>query len=76
MQKQINKTLDIAVTTTFPKYKAAQIQIIEIEKYRIPKESPTRQNFKCCRLGLIVPVHGQKWKVQVTVHAGLKHRLK
>jgi hypothetical protein len=29
----------------------------EIEKYRIPKKSPTRQNWKCCRLGLIESVH-------------------
>jgi hypothetical protein len=42
---------------------------IKIDKYRIPKESPTRQNSKCCRLGLIEPVHGRYWKVQVTVHA-------
>jgi hypothetical protein len=37
----------------------------KIDKYRIPKESPTRQNWKCCRLGLIEPVHGRYWKVQV-----------
>jgi hypothetical protein len=32
----------------------------KIDKYRIPKESPTRQNWKCCRLGLIEPVHEDK----------------
>jgi hypothetical protein len=31
-----------------------------IDKYRIPKESPTRQNWKCGRLGLIEPVHGRQ----------------
>jgi hypothetical protein len=46
----------------------------KIEKNRIPKESPTRQIVKCCRLGLIEPIHGRYWKVQVTVHAPL-HRL-
>jgi hypothetical protein len=41
----------------------------KIEKIRIPKESPTRQNLNCCRLGLIKPVHGQHCQVQTTVHA-------
>jgi hypothetical protein len=40
----------------------------KIEKNRIPKESPTRQSWKCCRLGLIEPVDGQYLKMQVTVH--------
>jgi hypothetical protein len=39
---------------------------LEIEKNRIPKENPTRQHWKCWRLSLIEPVHGQYWKVQVT----------
>jgi hypothetical protein len=47
----------------------------KIEKIRIPKESPTRQNWKCCRFGLIEPVHGRYWKVETTVNAPL-HRLK
>jgi hypothetical protein len=41
----------------------------KIDKYRIPKECPTRQNWKCCRLGLIKPVHERYWKVQTTVYA-------
>jgi hypothetical protein len=38
--------------------------LIEIKK--IPKDSPTLQSSKCCRLGLIEPVHGRYWQVQVT----------
>jgi hypothetical protein len=46
-------------------YKATERrEILKIDKYRIPKESPTRQNWKCCRLGLIEPVHGRHWKAQ------------
>jgi hypothetical protein len=41
---------------------------LTIERNRIPKEIPKQQNCKCCRLGLIEPVHGQYWKVQATVH--------
>jgi hypothetical protein len=47
----------------------------KIEKNRIPKESPTPQKWKCCRLSLIEPVRGRYWKVQVTVHVPY-HRLK
>jgi hypothetical protein len=36
----------------------------KIDKYRIPKEGPTRQNWKCCRLGLIESVQKRYWKVQ------------
>jgi hypothetical protein len=37
-----------------------------------PLKNAKRQNWKCCRLGLIEPIHGRYWKVQVTVHAS-KH---
>jgi hypothetical protein len=30
----------------------------KVEKKGIPKESPTKQNGICCRLGLIESVHG------------------
>jgi hypothetical protein len=43
-----------------------------IEKNRIPKESPTRQN---CKM-LQEPVHGRYWKVQVTVHGSLIDKVK
>jgi hypothetical protein len=46
-----------------------------IDKYRIPEESPTQQNWKCCRLGLIEPVHGRHRKAQATAHAP-QHRPK
>jgi hypothetical protein len=32
------------------------VRNIEIEKIRIPKESPKRKNLKCCRLDLIETV--------------------
>jgi hypothetical protein len=47
--------------------KASNINQYKKDKYIIPKESPTRQNLKCCRLCLIEPVHGRYWKVQITV---------
>jgi hypothetical protein len=46
----------------------------EIEKTRIPKESQTRQIVKCCRLGLIEPVHGRYCNVQVNVHVPYHRR--
>jgi hypothetical protein len=52
----------------FPRY-LVDIFNTKIEKNRILKESPTQHNWKVCRLGLIEPVHGRYWKVQVTVHA-------
>jgi hypothetical protein len=47
----------------------------KIEKIRIPKESLTLQNWKCCRFGLIEPVHERYCQVQTTVHVPY-HRLK
>jgi hypothetical protein len=41
------------------------------EKNRISKESPIPQNWKCCRVGLIEPVHERYLKVQVTVRTHL-----
>jgi hypothetical protein len=50
-------------------YSKTRIQTLyKIDKNRICKESPTRQNWKFCRLGLTEPVHGRYWKVQVNVH--------
>jgi hypothetical protein len=49
-------------------------RITSTRKNRLPKESPTRQNWKCCRHSLIGPVHGRYWKMQVTVHARYHRR--
>jgi hypothetical protein len=42
--------------------------LCKIEKIRIPKESPTRQNRKCCMLGLIEPVHGRQCHVKLNAN--------
>jgi hypothetical protein len=55
-------------TKTALKGAISRFAITKIKKNRIPKESPTQQNWKCCRLDLIELVHGRYWKVQVTVH--------
>ena len=31
----------------------------KVQEKGTPKESPKQQNCKCCRLGLIEPVHGR-----------------
>jgi hypothetical protein len=41
----------------------------KIEKIRIPTEIPTRQNWKCCRLGLIEPFYGRYYQKQTTIYA-------
>jgi hypothetical protein len=39
-----------------------------IEKYGIPKEGTKQKKWKCYRVGLIEPVHGQYWKVSRLKH--------
>ena len=46
----------------------------KIQIKRTPKGSPKQHNCKCCRLGLIEPVRGRRWKVPPPWHR-LKHNI-
>jgi hypothetical protein len=48
---------DVYLQKHCPSYRHSVYEKIERNK-ESPKESPTRQHSKCCRLGLIEPVHG------------------